>query len=305
MFEKHKQKKLEKLRRMEANASFVQGDKEKANENEEQAYYEKQVRRKKSMRRAMLRSLAPGFAITVMLGLGIYYTTLPLGQFMAFGITLILLIASNILIYVYTNRIYIPPGIDFLVFGPEYIDDPTSRKIFGMWRVPTALTGNIHKDLDVPLKTYLTVPADSSKPYKERFTRMYYTFNDFNNMEAVGVQETMAYYVANFSWDEDTGEIKVAPPIIYSTDQYMLQEGVLDEVQVNYYHLNRAYTLLKTKMHVLIEKRVREIMGKTIHRITREKYMGINEDQDENINEIENEIEEEEEKLKPKGRGEQ
>jgi hypothetical protein len=240
-----------------------------------------------------------------MLGLGIYYTTLPLGQFMAFGITLILLIVSNIVIYVYTNKIYIPPGIDFVVFGPEYIDDPTSRKIFGMWRVPTALTGNIRKDLDVPLQTYLTVPADPSKPYKERFTRLYYTFNEFNKMEAVGVQETMAYYVANFSWDDDTGEIKVAPPIIYGDDEYMLKEGLFDELQTRYFHLNRAYTLLKSKMHVLIEKRVREIMGKTIKRITREKYMDINENDDENINEIENEIEEEEEKLKPRGRGEQ
>ncbi len=305
MLEKHKQRKLEKLRKMEAEASLVVEKEKKGTAQEEEYEYEKQVRRKKQLRREILRSLIPGFVVTFLIGLGIYYIADPLGSFAAAGITITMIIVSNLFIYIYTNKIYIPPGIDFVVFGPEYIDDPTSRKIFGMWRVPTALTGNIRKDLDVPLQTYLTVPADPSKPYKERFTRLYYTFNEFNKMEAVGVQETMAYYVANFSWDDDTGEIKVAPPIIYGDDEYMLKEGLFDELQTRYFHLNRAYTLLKSKMHVLIEKRVREIMGKTIKRITREKYMDINENDDENINEIENEIEEEEEKLKPRGRGEQ
>ena len=146
MFDKHKLKKLEKLRKLEGQASFVQGEKD--SEDEEENRYAKRIKRKKELRREILKSLVPGFAVTFLVGIIIYYIASPLGHFAAFGIAITMEIVSNLFIYIYTNKIYIPPGIDFVVFGPEYIDDPTSRKIFGMWRVPTALTGNIRKDLE-------------------------------------------------------------------------------------------------------------------------------------------------------------
>ena len=305
MFEKRKQKKLEKLRRMEANASFVQGEKEKASENEEQAYYEKQVRRKKSMRREVIKSLLPGFGVSFLVGLAIYYVTSPLGQFMALGITVLLLIVSNVIIYVYTNRIYIPPGIDFAVYGPVDPQDSSSQQEIGMWRVPTALTGNIHKDLQVPLKFIRVIPADSSVKIKDKYTSMDFGINDINKMKVVNIGETMAYKVSNFYWDDDTGEISVSPIISYGHDNYDLQEGLMDELQVKNYHLTRANTLLKTKFSVLVEKRVWEILPDMVKRITKEKKIMYNKNDDENIKEIENEIAKEEEYLKPEGRGEE
>ena len=306
MFEKHKQKKLEKLRRMEANASFVQGEKENASENEEQAYYEKQVRRKKSMRRAMLRALAPGFAITAMLGLGIYYTTLPLGQFMAFGITLILLIVSNIVIYVYTNKIYIPPGIDFAVYGPVDPDDTSSQQEIGMWRVPTALTGNIRKDIPVSLKFIRVIPADSSmKADEKHYTPLTYTMNEINKIKVVAVGDTMAYKVTNFAWDDDTGDIWVRPVISYGHDDYDVKEGVMDVIQRDDYHLNRAYTLLKTKLPMLVEQRIRKIIPDTMSRMLGEEYDMPGKEDDKHMVDINAEIRKEEEQISPKVRGEE
>lgn len=278
MFEKRKLKKLEKLREKEKELSAIPV--ERPDEDEDRP--EKIISRKKEKRRRILRSVAPGLIISAGLGFIIYYISSPLGAIAAMATTLGVLTAGNIIMYVYTSRIYIPPGIDFLQFGPLDPDDENSPDSFGRWRVPMSLIGNVRKDLPVPLKSILVVPANENEPNANYYKtikdengneiKLYYNQSELNKMETAVSGGEMMYEVNSFYWDEDTGEIYISPTLFYGKGAANTKKVVFYELQKDIYHLNRAYTFLKMKLPLLVEKRIRELMPNAIKRMMNAKY---------------------------------
>lgn len=277
MFEKRKLKKLEKLREKEKELSAIP-----VARPDDENRPEKIMARKKEKRKMIIRSIAPGMIISLGLGFIIYYISLPLGALAAVGTTIAVLLAGNVMMYIYTNRIYIPPGIDFLQFGPLDPDDENSPDSFGRWRVPMSLIGNIRKDLPVPLKSILVVPANENEPNinyyktikddKGNEIKLYYTQSELNKMETAVSGGEMMYEVNSFYWDEDTGEIYISPTLFYGKGAANTKKVVFYELQKDIYHLNRAYTFLKMKLPLLVEKRIRELMPNAIKRMMNAKY---------------------------------
>ena len=82
----------------------------------------------------------------------------------------------------------------------------------------------------------------------------------------------MMYEVNSFYWDEDTGEIYISPTLFYGKGAANTKKVVFYELQKDIYHLNRAYTFLKMKLPLLVEKRIRELMPNAIKRMMNAKY---------------------------------
>lgn len=295
MFEKHKMKKMERERGKELDQSMIAGERP---EREEKREY-----RSMSRRREIARAMIPGSLITLGLGFAIYLLAEPLGAAGAIGTTITVLIATNIMMYLYTNKIYIPAGVDFAVYGRENPDDLTSTQVIGMWRVPTALLGSLRKDEDVPLKACLLKPADSSMSMKDRVmvTSLYYTQSDLNKLKSVRMADQLVYKVNNFRYDEETGEITITPTIYYGHDDYDTLEGLMDELQHDLYHTSRAHTLLKLNMPRLVERGINQLLPTALKRLMHAKYDAADAPNPD-LDKIEKEIRDEEEKVSPQVR---
>ena len=308
MFEKHKEKKMRKMREAEKELNGIPVE-----SHSEQPDQEK-IRSYRSQRhRAMLRALAPGIAVSIFLGIVIYYLASPIGKDTAILVTIAVLAISNILMYFYTSRIYIPAGIDFLQFGPEDPDDESSSETIGVYRVPMGLIHSIRKDIPAPLMTIMVKPLNENDPnasYYRTITdengeehAIYYDQSELNRLDTANGDGQIMYQVNSFYWDDDTGEIFITPTLFYGRGDYNTRKYVLDSLQRDLFHLGRAHTQLKMKLPIMVEQRVRELLPKAVKRLLHAKYDDPD-DSNAQVSESEQEILDEESQVSRKVIGE-
>ena len=304
MFEKHKEKKMRKLREMEKEMSEIPVGK-----REEEPDMAKIIRRKRERRRQLIRTLMPGIIITFFLGIAIYFVASPIGEETAILVTIAVILIGNLLMYFYTSRIYIPAGIDFLQFGPEDPDDESSSDLIGAWRVPVGLTGSIRKDIPAPLKAIMVKPVNENEPNPNYYKvipdgdgeehSIYYDQSELNRLDTANNDGQIMYQVNSFYWDNDTGEIFITPTIYYGRGDYNTRKYVLDSLQRDLFHLGRAHTQLKMKLPIMVEQRVRELLPKAVKRLLHAKYDDPD-DSNAQVSESEQEIIDEESKVSKK-----
>ena len=277
MFEKHKEKKMRQLREAEKELSAIPVG--KPDDNHDMA---KILRRKRERRRALIRTILPGMVVTFFLAIAIFFIASPIGEETAILVTIAVLVISNLLMYFYTKRIYIPAGIDFLQFGPEDPDDESSSDLIGAWRVPVGLTGSIRKDIPAPLKAIMVKPVNENEPNPNYYKvipdeegeehSIFYDQSELNRLDTANNDGQIMYQVNSFYWDEDTGEIFITPTIYYGRGDYNTRKYVLDSLQRDLFHLGRAHTQLKMKLPIMVEQRVRELVPSAIKRLLHAKY---------------------------------
>lgn len=277
MFEKYKEKKMRKLREMEKDMTAIPEGKP-----DQDPDMEKIVSYRKERRRALLRTLLPGIAITLFLSIVIYFIASPIGEETSILVTIAVIVISNLLMYFYTKRIYTPAGIDFMVYGPEDPDDESSPTLVGGWRVPMGLIHSIRKDLPGPLKAIMVKPVNENEPnwhYYKTITdengddqKIYYQETELNKFTTAISDTHIMYEVKSFYWDADTGEIFVTRTVHYGVGDYNTRRYILDSLQTDLSHLGRAYTGLQMKLTLLVEQRLRELLPKALKRILHAKY---------------------------------
>lgn len=308
MFEKHKEKKMRKLREAEKKLNQIPVGTPEGDDTREAA-----KDYKKERRRMILRAIAPGIAISFFTGVIIYYLASSLGRITAIGVTVGTLVLGNVMMYFYTKKIYIPAGVDFYQDAPKDPDDEGSPNEIGLWHVPVGLMGSIRKDIPAPLRQIIIDIADGSSPnpnyYKKVYDKdgkeqeVYYSPEEINKFDTSTADGMVVYEVDSFYWDRNTGYLYITPTLYYDQADANVRKHIMLHLQRDVFHAQNAYTHLKLQLPLLVEARVREMLPKALKRMLHAKYDDPG-DTEKTILAAEQEIKEEEDKVSKRVRGE-